>query len=234
MGHGYKHGGTGGGSLNFNVKSYPSEVELKADKPRENTIGVITTTTITSWVFSAKEPSEPEVGMVWFSVGKESSVEFNALKNNTLKVYPLTANQYIGDKFEEKTAFSYQGSEWCNWIKYLFNYGKVGNSWSASNMRGTTASNTAGKAPTIKTNADGSVDITLTNGSDSFTAGCYKLDEAIDFTDISALSISVVGIADCFYFGLYIVPVGADAWTADTTYGGDAVAYLFLLKMVSF
>lgn len=116
MGKGYKHGASGGASLNFNVKIYPSETELKADKPRDNTIGVITTTTMTSWVFSATEPTEPEVGMVWISVGNSSGAEFNALKNNTLKVYPLKAQQYEGGAFVDKTAFSYKDENWVDWI----------------------------------------------------------------------------------------------------------------------
>ena len=102
----------GGASLNFQVKTYPSETELKADKPKENTIGVITTTTMTSWVFSATEPKEPEVGMVWISVGDASGFEFNALKGKTLQVYPLSAKQYYSNKWNDVTPWIYQGSEW--------------------------------------------------------------------------------------------------------------------------
>lgn len=121
MGKGYKHGGSGGADpLNFYVKTYPSEVELKTDKPKENTIGVITTTTMTSWIFSATEPTEPEVGMVWISVGTSSPVEFNALKSKTLQVYPLEAKQYVGGKFEVVTSMIYQNGEWISIEKTLF------------------------------------------------------------------------------------------------------------------
>ena len=116
---------TGGGSnpLNFQVKTYPSETELKADNPKENTIGVITTTTMSSWVFSATEPAEPEVGMVWISVGTFSNCEFNALKGQNLQVYPINAKQYIGGAFVNKTAMSYQCGEWVNWSVYLYKSG---------------------------------------------------------------------------------------------------------------
>lgn len=112
MGKGYKHGCAI--PLNFAVKTYPSEVELKADKPKANTIGVITTTTMTSWVFSATEPTEPEVGMVWISLSNESSVEFNALKKNTLQVYPNRAKQYVNSEWKSVTSMSYQDSKWKN------------------------------------------------------------------------------------------------------------------------
>ena len=118
MAKGFKHGTSGkkDNPLNFQVKTYPSETELKADKPTENTIGICTTTTMNDWVFSATEPTEPKVGMVWFSVGKSSTTEFNALKENTLQVYPLSAKQYEGGAWVDKTAMSYQNGEWVDWI----------------------------------------------------------------------------------------------------------------------
>ena len=101
MAKGFKHGASGESPLNFSVKTYPSETELKADTPHENTIGVITTTTISGWVFSATEPTKPEVGMVWFTLGTSSPVAFNALKNDTIQVYPVSAKQYFGGAWHE-------------------------------------------------------------------------------------------------------------------------------------
>ena len=127
MGKGYKHGAGGGkkeNPLNFSVVTYPSETELKAATPEENTVGVCTTTTMSSWIFSASEPTEPAVGMVWFSVGDFSSVEFNALKENTLQVYPLSAKQYVSGAWVDVTAFTYQGGEWVSWWDgYLYQIG---------------------------------------------------------------------------------------------------------------
>ena len=142
MGKGYKHGGSGGANpLNFIVKTYPSEVELKANNPKEITIGVITITTMTSWVFSATEPSEPEVGMVWFPVGKFSKSEFNALKKNTLQVYPLTAKQYEGGKWVDKVAYSYQNGVWTQWLAGYYYKAGVGSTvgeWQAKYQTGNT------------------------------------------------------------------------------------------------
>lgn len=116
MGKGFKHGGSGGTNpLNFFVKTYPAETELKADKPKENTIGVITTTTMTSWGFYATEPTVPEVGMVWFFVKTESVVEFNALKKNAIQVYPFSAKQYVDSKWVEVAAMSYINGAWVEW-----------------------------------------------------------------------------------------------------------------------
>lgn len=107
---------TGGGNpLNFHVKTYPSETELKADNPKENTIGVITTTTMTSWAFLVTEPKKPEVGMVWFGVGDFSSVEFNALVKNTLQVYPRSAKQYVSNEWKDIPVLSYDGEAWVAW-----------------------------------------------------------------------------------------------------------------------
>lgn len=110
--------------LNFQVKAYPSETELKADNPSENTIGVITTTTISSWAFSATEPTEPEAGIVWILVGKSSSADFNALKSNKLQVYPISAKQYVSSSWVSKTFKVYQNGTWAEpWNGKLFDAG---------------------------------------------------------------------------------------------------------------
>lgn len=107
--------GGGGTSLNFDVKAYATEEALLAATPKENTIGVITTTEITGWVFSATEPENPSEGMVWISTGSSSAVEFNALKKNGIQVYPLSAKQYVSGAWVDVTAMSYQGGEWVEW-----------------------------------------------------------------------------------------------------------------------
>ena len=83
----YGFGGGGGAALNFDVKAYDTEEALLAATPKENTIGIITTTPITSWIFSATEPKIPtdgDDGLVWFHIGTTSPVSFNALKKTTL------------------------------------------------------------------------------------------------------------------------------------------------------
>lgn len=188
MGKGYKHGGSGGASLNFNVKTYTSEVELKADKPRENTIGVITTTTMTSWVFSATEPTEPEVGMVWIFVGKESSVEFNALKKHTLQVYPRKAKQYVGGTFEDKPVYSYQNGEWVTvWNGELYEKGNkfefITGGWAFVHGRVPDTYN-------IGTYTDNKDSITLTVTKDKATIEAVT-EKKIDLTEHKTLNINI-------------------------------------------
>lgn len=115
--------GGGGAGLNFNVVRYATESALLAAVPKENTIGIITTTPITSWFFDAEEPETVADGMVWFPTGTSSQVEFNALKKNGLQVYPISAKQYVSGKWVDKTAKSYQGGKWVDWITYLYNQG---------------------------------------------------------------------------------------------------------------
>lgn len=113
MGIGRKRGpGGGGASLNFAVKAYPSEAELLAAVPKENTIGIITTTPITSWIFSAAEPEPVVDGMVWIPTGLSGNRGFNALKKNGIQVYPNLAMQYINGAWENKATKIYQNGEW--------------------------------------------------------------------------------------------------------------------------
>lgn len=201
MGKGYKHGGSGGAALNFNIKTYPSETELKADKTKENTIGVITTTTMTSWVFSAKELTEPEVGMLWLSLGNSSPVEFNALKNNTLHVYPISAKQYEGGKWVDKVAYSYQNGAWVEWVTYLYNKGnlceELTGGWSL--QKNGSASNAS--APTITYNDDS---VTITHSSSDDVSRNWITNNTIDLTKAKTVIVNVTGLSGSVYSDIRI------------------------------
>lgn len=105
----YGFGGGGGAPLNFEVVGNP-----QPDNSKENTLWVNTDVKITSWIFSATEPENPAEGMVWFSVGTSSPVEFNALKKNALQVYPRSAQQYVSGAWVDVTAKIYQNSVWAS------------------------------------------------------------------------------------------------------------------------
>lgn len=108
-------GGGSGAALNFNVVAYATEEELLAATPSENTIGVITETPITSWIFSSTEPNPATPGMMWVFTSPDSSVPFNALKKNNIQVYPMNAEQYIGGTWVGVTAKTYQSGVWLDW-----------------------------------------------------------------------------------------------------------------------
>lgn len=104
-----------GVELNFDVVGGTSQ----PINPKENTIWVNTSKTITDWVFSATQPSAKS-GRVWISTGTFSPIEFNALKKNGIQVYPISAKQYISGAWVDKTTESYQNGIWVEWIKQIF------------------------------------------------------------------------------------------------------------------
>ena len=121
----------GGAALNFKIVGGTAQPV----NPAENTIWVDTDAKITSWIFSAAEPA-PEEGMVWIRVGSASPVAFNALKNNGIMIYPVSAMQYVGGEWVAKDALIYQNGTWNIWIMYLFQNGDqneaVTGGWSNS------------------------------------------------------------------------------------------------------
>lgn len=121
MSEGYIIGG-GGSSLNFKVIAVSSELLLPATA-KENTIAVITTTPITSYVFSSSAPTSPTEGMVWLVTGTASTVEFNAIKKNGLWVYPTGCQQYVSGAWVQKTVKTYMSGAWQDWQTYLYSYG---------------------------------------------------------------------------------------------------------------
>ena len=63
-------------------------------------------------------------GQVWIETGTSSPVAFNALKKNGIEVYPISAYQYVNGAWVDKTAKSYQGGEWVDWIRDIYLYDK--------------------------------------------------------------------------------------------------------------
>lgn len=163
--------GFGGGGANLNFKVVGN---LQPTSPRENTIWLNTDQEITSWIFSAAEPETPEEGMVWFSVGTSSPVEFNALKKNAIQVYPLSAKQYVDGAWVTVTAMSYQGGEWVSWIRIFENLNV--NQWIV----------TESEDRVEISNTDDGLLFTFVSGSSWVYVSGY-LNEKIDFANYSTV-----------------------------------------------
>ena len=109
----------GGAGLNFKVVGGTA----KPGSPMENTIWVDTDTKITDWEFSATEPAGVE-GLVWFPTGSSSLTPFNALKKNSVTVYPMRCAQFISGAWINKDAAIYQAEAWSNfWNGKLYDVG---------------------------------------------------------------------------------------------------------------
>lgn len=111
-------GGTGkGAALNFSVVGNP-----KPDNPPVNTIWVNNEVPISDWALSADEPEKAD-GRVWIIVGSYSQVAFNAMKENCIMVYPMSAKQCVAGAWVSITAQIRQNETWVDWFQYLYNRG---------------------------------------------------------------------------------------------------------------
>lgn len=126
----------GGGSLNFKVVGDTSA----PSSPTENTIWVNTSNDITGWAFTSKTPTASE-GLVWFAIGNNSPVAFNAIKKNELWFYPGSCQQYVSGVWVTKTAKTYQLGTWKDWVFWLYKNGvkEVEFTDNALNTIGTTS-----------------------------------------------------------------------------------------------
>lgn len=192
-----------GSELNFTVKAYASETELLAAVPKENTIGIITTTPITSWIFSTTEPEAYAEGMVWISTGISSAVEFNALKKNGIQVYPTSAKQYVDGAFVSIDAHCYQNGEWnqfsMSWDGTLYNAGDqytgITGGWKA-------ASGVGQKATFNSTN----ITVSKTGTNNDYETALYtknKIDTT-GFTKLTAVLTNIAIPASANYWGVYV------------------------------
>ena len=180
MAKGFKHGGGGGGSdLSVKVITYESVEALRADAAKDNTIGVVTDTKVTGWVFDYVEPSDMANGAVWFQMADDSAVSFNALKHNVLKVCVAGAMQKKGDVLDIVPAYLRRNGEWVFFVVtelYLFKdgneYTEITGGWVRSGNNGTIE------------NTGTSLKITVPGG---YKSGGAKLVNMFDLTDYNAI-----------------------------------------------
>lgn len=122
MAKGFKTGGGFGRALSFRVLGGTAQPA----SPRDKDIW-IGTAAVTGWVFSAVEPESPYEGMVWILTGSRGAVRFDALKKNSIELYPLRARQYSAGAWADVAARSYIGGAWVEWLEDmdLFDGGEV-------------------------------------------------------------------------------------------------------------
>ena len=111
---------SGSAELNFKVVGGTTQ----PTDPIENMIWVYTDEEITTWTFSSQQPTSPVPGMVWFATIVDSNITFNALKENELNIYPITAKQYSSGAFVSREVSIYQENQWRAWWNgVIFNNG---------------------------------------------------------------------------------------------------------------
>lgn len=199
----------GGAALNFRVVGGVTQ----PSGPKENTIWVNTDQKITSWFFAHAAPEEPEEGMVWIRLGSTGSVELNALKKNGIQLYPVTANQYIGNAWQVCIAQIWQDGGWNLWWDgTLYSAGDefthITGGWEAAwtsgdyyNTKGTVTKNEA----SLKLNAS-------TATSSIFAKTVNKID-VTDYDTLSAMATAAKG-----KFGLS----SGEAWNTGSNMAASA------------
>ena len=233
MAKGFKHGAGGGASLNFKVVGRTSAPA----SPKENTIWVNTSTTITSWVFSATQPTG-STGRVWISVGASSPVAFNALKKNNITVYPLSAKQYVSGAWVDKEAKSYQNGAWVDWWSGVLyengdEYENITGGWIGtpkkydSGCNAVEANITRGTTTiTMKPNGDGSCIVHTANKIDLTNYSKLVFDGKVSGASSYASLANMRVWSD---FGTY--QTSKAAATASLQYHSDGVVTLDISKL---
>lgn len=181
MGWGTGNVGSGSGGLNFKIVGGTVEPA----NAKENTIWVNTDVPITSYSFSATEPTDFTEGMVWIHTGASSTTAFNALRKNAVQVYPNAASQHINGSWVSKDAMMYQNGNWLSWTFYLYDKG-VFNKTAGNLVQKAISYNGANPGPITIEKRTGSVSIRPNGG----TSGLAYFDNQIDLTPYETL---------CFY-----------------------------------
>ena len=173
-----------GVELNFEIVGGTTQ----PTNPKENTIWVNTDTEITSWLFSAVEPTEHVEGMVWFSIGNSSNITFNTLKENGVQIHAIFAKQYKNNIWATVNASIYQNNKWTMWFNgSLYYYGE-----EFKDYTGGWESN-----PNLNFNGDLSVGGTVTKNIDSITVKSNSYLEYYSFETVKPIDLTRYSTITC-------------------------------------
>lgn len=205
-------GGGGAEGLNFEVVG---GIVLPSD-PAENTIWVNTDTEIAGWAFSPEEPDDMAEGMVWIPTGLSSMAAFNALKNNSLMVYPMSCKQYVGGSWAAPTAQIYQGGEWVEmWNGVLYDYGNQYESITGGWVGSQTIADHTTSGGKLTVNAD---NLSFTNVSGgSFGVVTAKAVNLSMFTTLHAITTGTVRLQAASVFPTLSPVVYSEAFSGAST-----------------
>lgn len=181
----FLHGNGGGTILNFKVVGGTSA----PSNPKENTIWINTSTSVTGWVFSSTQPTGTK-GKVWIKTAASSASEFNALKKNVIQVYPVTYYQYSGSAW-----VSVDGTIWRNGAWEVTTLTVVPNSASYGN--------TVWK--TYHTSNSGAPSVSVSSTTLTVALNAYK-NEGIS---AAYIPVDVTGYSKMTIAGSYTIPNNA-------------------------
>ena len=108
----FNAGGAGGGGLELKIVGGTT----RPRKPSQNMIWINTPNEITRYALQSVEPSNPIEGMVLITISDSGSIKVvSPVGGDWITVYPISAKQYIGGAWVDKSAKSYQYGEWVDW-----------------------------------------------------------------------------------------------------------------------
>ena len=159
-------------------------------------------------------------GQLWIKSGTGSAVEFNALKNNGLRVYPLLAEQFYGKQWNPVTCKSYLCGEWLDWWNgELYDAGNeyeaITGGWS---FKGVSKEIDTGSTFYITKNSD---HIQVKSGGTSNLAGACT-NNAVDLSQFKTLNVTYIQPSG--ELGIYVAESFPSSDIAATGTGAKASA----------
>lgn len=198
-------GGSSGGSELIIVGGIASPA-----KATHNTIWIYTNVEITSHVLSATEPGNPVEGMVLVTIGDSGNIAITSpVGGDWITVYPLSAKQYIGGAWVDKTAKSYYNGAWVGWwngelYKLGNEFASVTGGWGVYNP------NAPGYSMAKVTKADS--DITISASGYRNLARC-ETENVMDLTKYNTVCINLTAFS-----GFYEARIGIVTSHTTTSY----------------
>lgn len=172
--------GGGGGGLNLKVVGGTTQ----PTSPRQNTIWINTTTSITGYILSPTQPETGTEGLVWLKTA-DTGVEINVGKKNAIVLYLSTAKLYTAGEWISVNGWVYVSSVWNQFAKDgLMVFDRTQQEYADINRN---ISFVKDEQYLSRADADPYIKMTI-SGSSAITRG-YQWKDPIDVTDYSTMEV---------------------------------------------
>ena len=166
-------GGAGG-------KIYVVGGTVQPASPKENTIWVNTSVTITSWVMQYDQPASPTQGMAWIVTSGYSNAALNPFSKMTAYYYIISAKVYNNGSWVRCGGSVYTNGTWHAMRIYFYDHGDECSAVTGGWISGSSTS----VSYTFTKNAD---NMYIHDGSANYSSYSMYPTNLIDLTNISTL-----------------------------------------------
>lgn len=156
-------------------------------------------------------------GDVWITADRPSNVRaFNALNDNGIQVYPLSAKQYVNGSWKNVSAQIWQNGKWVKCATFIYQGGKTVYGLTPKAIKNTSTSGTTATAPSMGVYATNFWALVKKGDNSGGSSGMVYFYPKVDLSNATTLYVSGRYVSDNLAANPYVA-----AWSEIPSYQNE-------------